>query len=239
MKTKIIQYKGVGEIEITKTRRSRGMSLKIHPTKGICVSIPYYWSYKGAEELLKENSDWVNRSIQKLSTTEKISKPFTEDSNFKTKYHDVKILPWIGRDVSYTIKNNVLTIYYPKERDVLDSDIQENIRYLIEETLRKEAKEYLTTRLTFLAKKNNFHYNNVTIKNMKSRWGSCTVENNINLSLHLMRIPEELSDYVLLHELCHTIHKNHSKKFWELLSRVCDNAKVKDKEMRKYNAEVY
>ncbi len=239
MKAKIIQYKGVGEIEIVKTRRTRGMSLKIHPIRGVCVSIPHNWSYKGAEEVLKENRDWVNRSIQKLSATEKISAPFTEESNFKTKYHEVKILPWIGRDVTYTMREHVLSIYYPKNRDVLEFDIQENIRYLIEETYRKEAKQYLTTRLSYLAKKNNFEYGDVSIKNMKSRWGSCTVEDNINLSLHLMRIPEELSDYVMLHELCHTIHKNHSKKFWDLLCKVCKDAKVKDKEMRKYNAEVY
>ena len=239
MKTKIIQYKGVGEIEIMKTRRTRGMSLKIHPIKGVCVSIPSHWSYKGAEEILRENQEWVNRSIQKLSATEKKSAPFTEDSNFKTKYHDVKILPWIGRDVSYTDRENVLNIYYPENRNVTDSDIQEQIRYLIEETYRKEAKQYLTARLAYLAKEKGFKYNGITIKNMKSRWGSCTALDHINLSLHLLRIPEELSDYVILHELCHTVHKNHSKRFWELLCNICPEAKAKDKEMRKYNAQVY
>lgn len=237
--SKMIQYDGIGSIEMIKSKKISRMSMKIHPIKGVCVTIPQSWSYKKAEEILQNNSSWVNSAYKKLSATEKKTTPFTEKSTIQTKYRKVKILPWIGRDVSSTLKPEELNIYYPRDRNILDRDIQESIRNILEEYLRKEAKLYLPERLSFLAEKFNFQYKGVSIKNMKSRWGSCTSANQINLSLHLLRIPEELSDYVLLHELCHTVHKNHSAKFWNLLSTVCEEAKKKDKEMRKYRTDIY
>ena len=239
MLSKTIHYNGVGSIEIIKSKRTKGMSMKIHPMKGVCISIPSSWSYKTAEEILQKNPFWVNNAFRKLSKSEKKSNPFTENTEFKTKYREVKVNSWIGKDVSYTVKPETISIYYPKDRNVLDRDIQEKIRFIIEEMLRKEAKLYLPERLEFLANQYDFKYSGVSIKNMKSRWGSCTSSNRIKLNLHLLRIPEELCDYVLLHELCHTVHKNHSSKFWNLLASVCIDAKKKDKEMRNYNAEVY
>ncbi|MBK8393962.1 MAG: M48 family metallopeptidase [Leptospiraceae bacterium] len=239
MNSKTIQFDQIGEIQITKTHRSRRMSLKIHPIYGICLSIPSYWSYKEAERILIDNRDWLEKSIKKLSVLERKSTPFTENSIIKMKYHKVKLKPWTGKDVSYTLKDDLLTIYYPESKDILDKEIQNEIRFRIEETYRIEAKKYLPERVAILAEENNFKYKSITIKNMKSRWGSCSVTNQINLSLHLLRIPEELSDYVILHELCHTVHKNHSKDFWNLLCRVCDNAIKKDKEMRNFDALRY
>ena len=102
-------------------------------------------------------------------------------------------------------------------------------------TLRKEAKEYLPQRTENLAARHGFSYNGVTVKNLKSRWGSCSATNRINLNIHLMRLPEHLSDYVILHELAHTVHKNHSKDFWQCLNKLTnDKAKQLTAEMKKY-----
>ena len=73
-----------------------------------------------------------------------------------------------------------------------------------------------------LALQHGFHYNGVTIKDMSSRWGSCSNRKHINLSLLLMTLPWHLIDYVLLHELCHTVELNHSDRFWALMDRVTD-----------------
>jgi len=73
--------------------------------------------------------------------------------------------------------------------------------------LRKEAKDYLPQRTELLAAAHGFKYSGVTVKNISSRWGSCSSTNHINLNIHLVRLPEHLSDYVILHELTHTVHK--------------------------------
>ena len=91
--------------------------------------------------------------------------------------------------------------------------------------LRKQAKAYLPGRLAELAAQHGFSYNQVRIKHNVSNWGSCSVKKNINLNLNLMRLPAELQDYVMLHELCHLKYMNHGKEFHALLESVCPNHK--------------
>jgi predicted metal-dependent hydrolase len=88
------------------------------------------------------------------------------------------------------------------------------------EVLRNQAKATLPQRTAQLAALHGFSYSTISVKNMHSRWGSCSSTNRLNFSIHLTTLPAELIDYVVLHELCHTIHKNHGKQFWELLDKV-------------------
>ncbi|MGL5914578.1 MAG: M48 family metallopeptidase [Bacteroidales bacterium] len=83
--------------------------------------------------------------------------------------------------------------------------------------MRILAKEYFPPRVAMFAERYGFLFNKISIKNMRSRWGSCSSRNNLNFSLYLMHLPNELIDYVILHELCHTVHHNHSVHFWKLL----------------------
>ena len=87
--------------------------------------------------------------------------------------------------------------------------------------LRGQAKAYLPGRLAELAAEHGFSYNQVRIKHNVSNWGSCSVKGNINLNLNLMRLPQDLQDYVMLHELCHLRHMNHGPKFHALLESIC------------------
>jgi len=98
----------------------------------------------------------------------------------------------------------------------------------------KKAKDRLISKLDELAAKYNFKYNRVFIRKQKTRWGSCSQKNNINLNAKLIRLPEELIDYVILHELVHTKIKNHSKQFWAELDKYVGSAKALDKRLKEY-----
>ena len=100
--------------------------------------------------------------------------------------------------------------------------------------LRRQAKAYLPGRLAELAAQHGFSYNQVRIKHNVSNWGSCSAKKNINLNLNLMRLPEELQDYVMLHELCHLKYMNHGKEFHALLESVCPNHKTLRTKLREY-----
>lgn len=100
--------------------------------------------------------------------------------------------------------------------------------------LRRQAKAYLPGRLAELAAQHGFSYNQVRIKHNVSNWGSCSVKKNINLNLNLMRLPAELQDYVMLHELCHLKYMNHGKEFHALLESVCPNHKALRRQLRDY-----
>ena len=99
---------------------------------------------------------------------------------------------------------------------------------------REHARIFIENRIGYFNKFYNFEINRIAIKNTSTRWGSCSSKNNINLNINLVTLPEQLQDYVLLHELVHTKHKNHGKAFWMELDRLVGNAKELRKEMRKY-----
>jgi hypothetical protein len=99
---------------------------------------------------------------------------------------------------------------------------------------REDARKILNQRLSELAAEHNFEYNRVFIRRQKTRWGSCSSKNNINLNMNLLHLPSELVDYVLLHELTHTRVKDHSSNFWDELETVCPGAKKKRRRLKKY-----
>ncbi|MFC1917977.1 M48 family metallopeptidase [Chloroflexota bacterium] len=97
---------------------------------------------------------------------------------------------------------------------------------------KTEARKRLTDKLYHLAKEHGFTCNNVTIREQRTRWGSCSQKNNISLNLKLVLLPEELIDYVMLHELVHTRIHNHGRKFWAELDRYTGNGKAMAKRLR-------
>ena len=104
-----------------------------------------------------------------------------------------------------------------------------------EAALRRKAQSILPPLLAKLAGLHGFTYSCVKIRKNRSRWGSCSSKKAINLSLYLLLLPEHLIEYVLLHELCHTVHMNHSPAFWNLLNKCTENkARELRKEIREY-----
>ena len=105
-----------------------------------------------------------------------------------------------------------------------------------ENELRTRAKQYLPAEIQRLAQQYGFHYKQIKIRKSKTRWGSCSSKGIVNLSLYLMLLPTHLIEYVLLHELCHTVVMNHSADFWSLLDRHTQGqSKALRKELRQYH----
>jgi predicted metal-dependent hydrolase len=123
-------------------------------------------------------------------------------------------------------------------KNIKQMHIYEQQHRAVNETLPPVNKSLamlkLTTRLCTLAEQYGFRYNRVTIRNQKTRWGSCSPSNDISLNAKLMRLPESLIDYVLLHELLHTKIKNHGKLFWRELQKITGDAKGLAGELRAY-----
>ncbi|NJM14311.1 MAG: M48 family metallopeptidase [Bacteroidales bacterium] len=117
------------------------------------------------------------------------------------------------------------------------SEAQQFIEKCLLKHLRKLAVAYLPKRLQLLADRHGLTYMGLRLKNMKTRWGSCSAKNNINLNIHLMRLPVGLADYVMLHELMHTREKNHGPRFWASLSTLLPNARAIDKELKRFSSQ--
>lgn len=104
------------------------------------------------------------------------------------------------------------------------------------EALRREAKADLPPRIERLAQATGLKYVRLTIRASRTKWGSCTGRNHISLSLYLMTLPEHLRDYVIIHELCHTVHHNHSPRFHALVDQlVGGNEKALNRELKAFS----
>jgi predicted metal-dependent hydrolase len=183
--------------------------------------------------------NWIQKNLHKIQSQEKLQTNFTFGSIFQTKFHSIFIDSTLEIKNTYLKENKSIKIYISDENEIQSIENQNYIRNVIEKILRIEAKSFLPKRVDELAKKHNFNYQKLAIKNTKTRWGSCSFKNNINLSLHLMRLREELIDYVILHELVHTKVKNHSIEFWTTLDIHCPNSKNLDRELKKYSLRIF
>lgn len=166
---KVINDAEIGQVIFRKSLRSKSISIRVHPVKGVSVSVPYIVPYAAARLFFEARRTWILETMAKQ----------------KERFRDVVV---------------------PSAEEI--------------EMLRKKAKAELPSRLAELAARYGFSYKRVTIKHNATNWGSCSVKGNINLNLNIVRLPELLQDYVLLHELCHLPHPDHGHAFHLLLEHV-------------------
>ncbi len=103
------------------------------------------------------------------------------------------------------------------------------------EQLRAKAKEHLPERIKQISEQIKMPFGKLTIRATRSKWGSCSSENNISLSIYLMILPQHLIDFIIIHELCHTVHHNHSPKFHALVNYICQGREKEfERELRSY-----
>ena len=107
-------------------------------------------------------------------------------------------------------------------------------KVLVEKWYRLQAKKYFAQRLEQLAFQHGFKYNRLSIRASKTRWGSCSTKKNITLNWHLMKAPEFIIDYLVLHELTHTEIMNHSNRYWKRVAEVCPFYEEAKQWLKKY-----
>ncbi len=237
--TKEISVEGIGNIRLIRSARYRNLKISVRPFRGVDVSIPEKVSFTDAGKFVHMKRDWIRHNLEKMHRIESRQSVFDENTQFSTREHRLKIIPHQEKSIRIIIKKNFIYVFFPSLVTVSDLRIQAAIRKAIIEAWRLEAKKLLPRRVDELAKQNGFVYSKISVKNASTRWGSCSSSNNINLNVQLMRLPPHLCDYIILHELAHTVHKNHKAEFWKLLDKVTGRAKELDREMKKYNLKVW
>lgn len=224
MPAKQIEVTGIGLVSIYKRRDAKSIKLTIQPTGGVRVTMPTWLPYRAGLEYVKSKADWINQH-QKTQI-------LMLDGKKIGKYHRLKFVPAHVESITSRVTDTEVRIAYPASLSSRDPDVQAKAVAACEKALRQEAAKLLPQRLDQLASKFGYDYSGVSIKKLKSRWGSCNHQQHISLSLFLMLLPWQLIDYVLLHELNHTKHLNHSASFWAEIENHMPNAKQLRKELR-------
>jgi predicted metal-dependent hydrolase len=228
MASQVVQLKHIGNVTFSQNKRSKNIKLSVKADKSVLVSFPFYISSKEALTFVLKNEDWIRLQQEKMNLRKTKIKP---NSVLKTKLHTVSFV--VGEDNKIRKKGNEIEIIVS---DIESDEALDFIDIHLTAIYRYEAKRLLPVRLSELARKHNFNFNKVSIRNNRRNWGSCSSKNNISLNLQMMKLPVELIDYILLHELVHTEIKNHGTKFWDKLNQVSNNrAKELAREVKKYS----
>lgn len=224
----------LGEIRITYNRRTRRIIMRVRPD-AIYITQPPTASREAVLNFIQKYSKQITEQ-QKANVARPIDFNYTIDAPlFKFKLQPTNCNHFqLKRE-----EGHCYTLLCPSESNFNDKRLQEWLKKIITNTLKECAKEQLPTRLKNIAADKGFKFGDVTTRDCHSRWGSCSSRGNVSLSIYLMLLPEALIDYVLLHELCHTIEMNHGPKFWQLLDSATNGAAKKLRtELRKHKTAI-
>lgn len=209
----------IGEIKLRKSARAKRIILKINHRGEPEVTVPKYVPYAIARSFVLSHTGWI-----KQQRHEKAPRTFT-DGQIIGRQHTMSFQTNDQPAVTSRVQNSVVTIRHHSDLDYTAANIQAAAYKAATRALKKEAEAHLPELLHQLATKHGYQYASVSVKNMRTRWGSCSSSGVINLNIWLMQLPDELIHYVCCHELAHLHHPHHQSSFWQTVATMVPDYK--------------
>ena len=197
-------------------KRQKTISLQVNVNSGLIVSAPYFTPAEEIDRFVREKQGWISKTLRK----------HTEDSikNKAKEYNTGEHFFYLGQSYPLEVffepfENAGLVFwndcFYLNARE--DKDLRKH--YFVS-WYKKKAYDFINQRVDFFSRMLKFQHENIRITSAKSRWGSCSEDNNLAFSFRLIMAPPNIIDYVIVHELSHIKEKNHSPKFWKRVEAV-------------------
>jgi predicted metal-dependent hydrolase len=200
-------------LRLVRNRRARRYILRVDEAGVAKVTIPRAGSMQEARAFVRRNLAWLERQRYLR---------LKEESRSRRAWQDGSTILLRGDQVVLTVMRAPEGTFVRFATEMLRvPDGAVDLRPHVESYLRRIAVDRLVPRLRELALRHDLTLGRVTIRNARTRWGSCSSRGTIALSWRLIQMPDPVSDYVLLHELMHLREPNHSPRFWRLVEQVC------------------
>lgn len=213
------------QYRVRRSKRAKYLRINIHPRNGIEVVVPWRMGTRHIQPFVQKHRQWINEQVTRLDMDRATSLPDCIHLNMNQTCWQVRYECNNTRRYRLKQSGGQLTISGP------DKDLQKCLAKL-NQWLREQARVLLRNRLDDLCQSTGLGYRNLSVRTQKTRWGSCSSRGDLSLNDRLILLPAELTDYVLIHELCHTRHLNHSRKFWQLVESYCPDYKMHQKQLR-------
>jgi predicted metal-dependent hydrolase len=215
----------------TKQRR-RTIAFAIEGREGLVVRAPMKASFKSIEEVAQKFSRWITRRLAELREVAP-PRPMISGGTVPVLGEEVRlrVLTGSGRRARCTREGDALEIRVPEH--VPSDDYATAILDAVHAWYRAFAEQEFVRRADFWAQQLEVRYVSLAISNATARWGSCSVDDDIRVNWRLAMAPPALLDYVIAHELCHVVHKNHSRRFWNKLAKVMPDWRQRREELRR------
>jgi predicted metal-dependent hydrolase len=229
----IIQDEEFGKITIRRSARATQVKIRVAPDGLLRASLPLYAPLFLVKRLIKSSREELRAMMNDATPQIGFS-----DGMHIGKSHSLIVRRSIAGGAKIERHKQQIIVTLPETRELDDPDINRLVRDEVIKALRLEAKSYLPKRLSYLAHMYGFTYEKVRFSHASGRWGSCSSTGTISLNIALMKLPFELIDYVIVHELSHTRHMNHSTEFWELVSKADPEYRAHRRALKSQNPSI-
>lgn len=200
------------QYKIKAHRRARSVKLRISKPDHVEITTPFRFNKSQIPSILEENKLWILKQLKKYQSvcnevlpTKIVMNAIDESWNVHYSECDMKME----------------LIFRPSQEIVLVGRVQdiELCKVKLKNWVREQSKKYLISQLKLLSEKLKLNIESISIRDQKSRWGSCSSNKSISLNYKLIFLPIHLVTHIMIHELCHIKYLNHSDKFWHLVSQ--------------------
>jgi predicted metal-dependent hydrolase len=211
-----LQGRSIG-YRLKQSQRTRGIRLEIRSETGLTVVVPRKYTEHEVLDILKQKARWI---LKHLPAGKPVQMPlFTQEPGPGDR------LSLMGRPIEIVVHtvNSTLSSAVLQGNKLLISTGSRNgvIPKILEKWYRQQAATIFRQKADGFKEAMGLRYNNIYIRGQKTRWGSCSPSGNLTLNWKLLMAPEDIIDYVVIHELAHLKHMNHSKKFWDMVGQYC------------------
>ena len=219
-------------LKLRRNRRSKYVRLKIHPPGKVEVVVPHNFDERTLPQILEQHTAWVEERLLHFSheQLQPLRPPQSLHLAALEEQWQVEYRPRNGSRNSCREQ--------PGNRLVIAATSDEQRRDLLKRWLARKAKKQLIPWLDQTSGELGLPYSGVSIRGQKTRWGSCSARGHINLNYALLFLAPDLVRYLFVHELCHTVHLNHSKRYWELVASKEPHYKTYEKALKQASAQV-
>jgi hypothetical protein len=221
--------------KVVHSKRAKYVRIKLSNCGELSVVLPKGTSSRFAHDFIKHKMLWVEKNLQKMPTHKSRIAPELLDLKllgecWKVDYENID-----RESASLVEQTEQKLMITANAKNLEDIDLLQN---LINRWCKKKARYQFEQMLEQLAEQHGFHYQRLSIRSQKTRWGSCSSKKNINLNAKLLFLPKEIVEYVMIHELCHTIEMNHSQRFWSLVEDCDPDYKNNRKRLKQLGKEI-
>jgi predicted metal-dependent hydrolase len=215
-------------IFVKQSNKSQKIKLSFSPhARLFTLSLPKGGNILGIHHFIKRSQIWMKKQIEKPGLTVPI-----------IYIRDGQKLCLVGKE--YTLKLKVdlkkSVVFYEDTIEICGPRSQ--FVTIFEQSIKDLIKKILYQRCFVLSKKMGNNFNKLTLKDAKTRWGSCSAKGNLNFSWRLILAPSSVIDYLCAHEVAHLTEMHHGKKFWELVARYCPDYQEKRKWLKTYGTSL-
>lgn len=227
---------------IVKSNR-KTMALQISKTGEVIVRLPLSAPYRFGHEMILKNKSWVYEAVQKVKNrSARQQQLLWTDGSVLLLFGEkrtLRILPDFKRK-GILVKESPGGLTLTGSINPEDLREGENtVRTVIKRWYRQRARQYLEEKTAVWSRIMNTDYGRIAIRDQATRWGSCSGKGNLNFNWRLVLLPEDLADYVVVHELAHRFLMNHSKAFWSIVEKEIPDYRSRRKRLREYESDIY